>query len=54
MFAKTRLALMIGCITGGFSAIVLAQDTTPTKEETVVVTSINAKRRNQAGNAGYR
>ena len=39
MFAKTRLALMIGGITGGFSAIVLAQDTTPTKEETVVVTS---------------
>ena len=39
MFAKTRLALMIGCITGGFSAIVLAQDTTSTKEETVVVTS---------------
>ena len=39
MFAKTRLALMIGCMTGGFSAIVLAQDTTSTKEETVVVTS---------------
>ncbi|MCL9672704.1 ferrioxamine B receptor FoxA [Citrobacter sp. MNAZ 1397] len=39
MFAKTRLALMIGCITGGFSAVVLAQDTTSTKEETVVVTS---------------
>lgn len=39
MFAKTRLALMIGCITGGFSALVLAQDTTSTKEETVVVTS---------------
>lgn len=39
MFAKTRLALMIGCITGGFSAIVLAQDTPSTKEETVVVTS---------------
>lgn len=39
MFAKTRLALMIGCITGGFSATVLAQDTTSTKEETVVVTS---------------
>lgn len=39
MFAKTRLALMIGGITCGFSAIVLAQDTTPTKEETVVVTS---------------
>lgn len=39
MFAKTRLALMISCITGGFSAIVLAQDTPSTKEETVVVTS---------------
>ncbi|HAU8263603.1 TPA: ferrioxamine B receptor FoxA [Kluyvera intermedia] len=39
MFAKTPLALVIGCITGGFSAIVLAQDTTSTKEETVVVTS---------------
>ena len=39
MFAKTRLALMIGCITGGFSAIALAQDTPSTKEETVVVTS---------------
>ncbi len=39
MFAKTRLALMIGCMTGGLSATVLAQDTSSTKEETVVVTS---------------
>ena len=37
MFAKTRLALMIGCATGGFSALALAQETT--KEETVLVTS---------------
>lgn len=29
MFAKTRLALMIGCITGGMSVTVLAQETTP-------------------------
>ncbi|CAM7450957.1 ferrioxamine B receptor FoxA [Phytobacter diazotrophicus] len=39
MFAKMRLALMIGCMTGGLSATVLAQDTSSTKEETVVVTS---------------
>ncbi|MBV8871750.1 MAG: ferrioxamine B receptor FoxA [Metakosakonia sp.] len=39
MFAKTRLALMIGCMTGGLSATALAQDTSSTKEETVVVTS---------------
>ncbi|MEH3413198.1 ferrioxamine B receptor FoxA [Phytobacter diazotrophicus] len=39
MYAKTRLALMIGCMTGGLSATVLAQDTSSTKEETVVVTS---------------
>lgn len=39
MFAKTRLALMIGCMTGGLSATTLAQDTSSTKEETVVVTS---------------
>lgn len=39
MFAKTRLALMIGCMTGGLSSTVLAQDTSSTKEETVVVTS---------------
>ncbi|WOZ76923.1 ferrioxamine B receptor FoxA [Kosakonia sacchari] len=38
MFAKTRLALMIGCITGGMSVTVLAQETTPTND-TVVVTS---------------
>ena len=37
MFAKTRLALMIGCAPGGFSALALAQETT--KEETVLVTS---------------
>ncbi|MCL6743846.1 TonB-dependent siderophore receptor [Kosakonia sp. R1.Fl] len=38
MFAKTRLALMIGCITGGMSVTVLAQETTP-GNDTVVVTS---------------
>lgn len=34
MFAKTRLALMIGCMTGGISAFALAQE-----QDTVVVTS---------------
>ena len=38
MFAKTRLALMIGCITGGMSVTVLAQETPP-GNDTVVVTS---------------
>lgn len=38
MFAKTRLALMIGCITGGISVTVMAQETTP-GNDTVVVTS---------------
>lgn len=38
MFAKTRLALMIGCITGGMSVSVLAQETT-SGNDTVVVTS---------------
>ncbi|WP_312686986.1 TonB-dependent siderophore receptor [Kosakonia sp.] len=38
MFAKTRLALMIGCITGGMSVSVLAQENT-TSNDTVVVTS---------------
>lgn len=41
MFAKTRLALMIGCITSGVSLQAMAQDT-PTaasKSDTVVVTS---------------
>lgn len=38
MFAKTRLALMIGCITGGISVSVLAQETSTT-HDTVVVTS---------------
>lgn len=38
MFAKTRLALMIGCITGGMSVTVMAQETTP-GNDTVVVTS---------------
>ncbi|WP_437887410.1 ferrioxamine B receptor FoxA [Phytobacter sp. V91] len=40
MFAKTRLALMIGCITGGSSLMVYAEDTTSsTPNDTVVVTS---------------
>jgi len=41
MFAKTRLALMIGCITGGISLQAIAQDTPTTdgKTDTVVVTS---------------
>lgn len=38
MFAKTRLALMIGCITGGMNVSVLAQETSTT-HDTVVVTS---------------
>lgn len=38
MFAKTRLALMIGCITGGMNVSVLAQETATT-HDTVVVTS---------------
>ncbi|WP_373962689.1 ferrioxamine B receptor FoxA [Kosakonia sacchari] len=38
MFAKTRLALMIGCITGGMSVTVMAQETPP-GNDTVVVTS---------------
>lgn len=38
MFAKTRLALMIGCVTGGISVSVLAQETSTTND-TVVVTS---------------
>ncbi|WBU48795.1 TonB-dependent siderophore receptor [Kosakonia pseudosacchari] len=38
MFAKTRLVLMIGCITGGMSVTVLAQETT-SGNDTVVVTS---------------
>lgn len=38
MFAKTRLALMIGCITGGMSVTVMAQETPPVND-TVVVTS---------------
>ncbi|QHM96506.1 ferrioxamine B receptor FoxA [Kosakonia sacchari] len=38
MFAKTRLALMIGCITGGMSVTVLAQEIPP-GNDTVVVTS---------------
>ncbi|WP_411201494.1 TonB-dependent siderophore receptor [Kosakonia cowanii] len=36
MFAKTRLALMIGCITGGISVSALAQENA---KDTVVVTS---------------
>ncbi len=36
MFAKTRLALMIGCITGGMSVSALAQENA---KDTVVVTS---------------
>lgn len=36
MFAKTRLALMIGCITGGMSVSTLAQENA---KDTVVVTS---------------
>ena len=41
MFAKTRLALMIGCITGGFSVMVHAEEATisSTPNDTVVVTS---------------
>ncbi|CAI8871635.1 TonB-dependent siderophore receptor [Kosakonia quasisacchari] len=38
MFAKTRLALMIGCITGGMSVTALAQETNA-RNDTVVVTS---------------
>ncbi len=38
MFAKTRLALMSGCITGGMNVSVLAQETSTT-HDTVVVTS---------------
>lgn len=38
MFAKTRLALMIGCITGGMSGLAAAQETA-TANDTVVVTS---------------
>lgn len=38
MFAKTRLALMIGCITGGVSIAVQAQESATTPD-TVVVTS---------------
>jgi iron complex outermembrane receptor protein len=41
MFAKTRLALMIGCITSGMSLMAYAQETTTasTKNDTLVVTS---------------
>jgi iron complex outermembrane receptor protein len=41
MFAKTRLALMIGCITGGMSLMAYAEEsaTSSTKSDTLVVTS---------------
>ena len=37
MFAKTRLALLVGWVTGGVAFPLLAQETT--KNETIVVTS---------------
>ncbi len=41
MFAKTRLALMIGCITSGMSLMAYAEEnnTSSTKNDTIVVTS---------------
>ncbi|MGK9175923.1 ferrioxamine B receptor FoxA [Yokenella regensburgei] len=41
MFAKTRLALLIGCITGGMSLMAHAEEasTAPAKNDTLVVTS---------------
>ncbi len=41
MFAKTRLALMIGCVTGGMSLMAYAEETSTAspKNDTLVVTS---------------
>jgi len=42
MFAKTRLAMMIGCMTGGLSFAVQAQDSATTPDTVVVTSSVQS------------